>query len=197
MPSEAGFRWVSAEAGRRHQGGCWWHRGEDPTESGLQPGLQCRRRRAEVIRGTWGKYNLRQPPPSKQGRIWSLWASSNQTLEVKQAGGSFPVWTRGVPRCVSQACKKTNEPVFKVKFIREEKSRADSFLKHPPPSFPTYSPTVGARERMGAGLGAPGTKSLLGLLKHPGEKLHWTHLRVILFQRKHLSWGCSTGLGCF
>lgn len=73
---------------------------------------------------------------------------------MKQAGGSFPVWTTGVPRCISQACKKKNVPVFKVKFIREEESRADSFLKHPPPSFPTYSPTVGARERMGAGLGA-------------------------------------------
>lgn len=68
--------------------------------------IVCCRRRAEVIRGTWGKYNLRQPPPSKQGRIWSLWASCNQTLEVKQAGRSFPVWTTGVPRCVSQTCKK-------------------------------------------------------------------------------------------
>lgn len=98
---------------------------------------------------------------------------------MKQAGGSFPVWTTGVPRCVSQACKKKNEPVFKVKFIREEKSRADSFLKHPLPSFPTYSPTVGARERMGGGAwGSEGLacistrKSLLGFLKHLGEKLH-------------------------
>lgn len=96
---------------------------------------------------------------------------------MKQAGRSFPVWTTGVPRCVSQACKKKNEPVLKVKFICEEESRADSFLKHPPPSFPTYSPTGGARERMGAGVGAvkagpalaPRTKSACAS-EAPGRK---------------------------
>lgn len=80
------------------------------------------------------------------------------------------MWTRGVPRCVSQACKKTNEPVFKVKFIREEKSRADSFLKHPPPSFPTYSPTVGARERMGGGAWGTRNEKSAWASEAPGRK---------------------------
>lgn len=91
------------------------------------------------------------------------------------------MWTTGVSRCVSQACKKNTEPVFKVKFICEEGGRADSFLKHPVPSFPTYSPTGGACERMEGGAvktwpaSAPRTKGLLALLKHP-EKNRTGHI---------------------
>lgn len=46
----------------------------------------------------------------------------------------------------------------------------DSFLKHPPPSFPTYSPTVGACERMGGGAwGTPNEKSAYAS-EAPGRK---------------------------
>lgn len=150
MPGQAGFRWVSAEAGRRHQGGRWWHRGENPPEPGLQPGFQCGRRRPEVIRGAWGKYDLRQPPSSKQGRIWSLWTGCDQTLEVEPEDSSFPVYLRCRQRCFkvfSQACKKNNEPVFNVKFICEEESNADCLSEHPPAPFPTRLPTEGACEQ--------------------------------------------------
>lgn len=97
---------------------------------------------------------------------------------MKAAGGSVPVWTAGVSRCVSQACKKNKEPVFEVKFIREEERGADSFLKHPHHPFPPTHPQGGACERMGEGRGgaekawpasAPRTKGLLVPLKHPGE----------------------------
>lgn len=87
---------------------------------------------------------------------------------MKAAGGSVPVWTAGVSRCVSQACKKNKEPVFEVKFICEEERGADSFLKHPHHPFPPTHPLgehVNEWGRGGAG------QRRRGLHQHPEQKV--------------------------
>lgn len=64
------------------------------------------------------------------------------------------MWTRGVPRCVSQACKKKN--VFKVKFIREEESRG--FLLKASPTVLSHLLTHCGSTRKDGG-GAWGTRN--------------------------------------
>lgn len=69
-----------------------------------------------------------------------LWSNARGDINGQKLPCVCELWTTGVSRCFSQACKKKDESVFKVKFICEEESNADSFSKPPPPSFPRHSP---------------------------------------------------------
>lgn len=96
------------------------------------------------------------------------------------------LWTPGVSRCFSQACEKSNEFIFKAKFIRAEESSAGSFSEHPPASIPSHSPTLLGAEHPPASVRShcpPSSEQstpqhLSAAIAHPSQSAHPSRSRA-------------------